>query len=182
MREMCLKSSPEKGFTMIELLVVMVLISLVTAFTIPSIRTSLFSDQLKATARRLVGLVVEVSQDAVGSQSEYLLNFDLENNLVWATRGATRSESSDTDATGVAGKKLEVPESVRIVDITSFHGGKESQGTSTLYFSKKGYIDKTAIHLRDDGGRDMTIILSPFMGAARIFDSYVDLEDERARY
>jgi general secretion pathway protein H len=51
-----------------------------------------------------------------------------------------------------------------------------------LYFSKKGYIDKTAIHLRDDDGRDMTIILSPFMGAARIFDSYVDLEDERARY
>ena len=177
---MCLRSHPDRGFTLIELLVVMVLISLVTAFTLPSIRTSLFSDQLKTTARRLIGLVIEVSQDAVSKQSEFALNFDLDNDRVWSSQGTKQDEQDEDEKSRQ--KKLKIPESVKVVDITSVHGGKLSQGTATLYFSKKGYVDKTAIHLRSDDGRDMTIVLSPFMGVSRIFDSYVDLEDERVSY
>ncbi len=175
---MCLQSNQSRGFTLIEILVVMVLISLVTAFTIPSIRTSLFSDQLKATARRLVGFVTEVSQNAVSNQSEYRISFDLEENRVWATPGAAKNKQDEE----VKEIKLVVPESVRIVDVVSANSDKNSQGTATLYLSKKGYIDKTAIHLRSDDGRDMTIVLSPFLGVTRIFDSYIDLEDERARF
>ena len=156
----------------------MVLISLVTAFAIPSIRTSLFSDQLKATARRLVGFVTEVSQNAVSNQSEYRISFDLEENHVWATPEAAKNKQEEE----VKEIKLEVPESVTIVDVVSASGDKNSQGTATLYLSKKGYIDKTAIHLRSDDGRDMTIVLSPFLGVTRIFDSYIDLEDERAKF
>jgi general secretion pathway protein H len=171
-------SNHSRGFTVIEILVVMVLISLVTAFTLPAIRTSLFSDQLKATARRLVGFVTEVSQNAVSNQSEYRINFDLEENHVWATPEAAKNKQEEE----VKEIKLEVPESIRIVDVVSANSEKNSQGTATLFLSKKGYIDKTAIHLRSDDGRDMTIILSPFMGVTRIFDSYIDLEDEKARF
>lgn len=175
---MCPQSNHSRGFTLIEILVVMVLISLVTAFAIPSIRTSLFSDQLKATARRLVGFVTEVSQNAVSNQSEYRISFDLEENHVWATPEAAKNKQEEE----VKEIKLEVPESVTIVDVVSASGDKNSQGTATLYLSKKGYIDKTAIHLRSDDGRDMTIVLSPFLGVTRIFDSYIDLEDERAKF
>ena len=167
-----------RGFTLIEILVVMVLISIVTAFTLPAIRTSLFSDQLKTTARRLVGFVTEVSQNAVSKQSEYRISFDLEENHVWATPEAAKSKQEE-EAKEI---KLVVPESVRIVDVVSANSEKNSQGTATLFLSKKGYIDKTAIHLRSDDGRDMTIILSPFLGVTRIFDSYIDLEDEKARF
>lgn len=178
---MCPKSNPSEGFTLIEILVVMVLISLVTAFTLPAIRTSLFSDQLKTTSRRLIGLVTETSQNAVSKQSEYLLKFDMENDQVWATPGTGQNEQDEQEGQA-GGKKLQVPETVRVVDIETANGGKFSQGTPTLYFSKKGYIDKTAIHLQSDDGRDMTIVLSPFMGVTRIFDSYIDLDDERVRY
>ena len=174
---MCSQSNHSRGFTLIEILVVMVLISLVTAFTLPSIRTSLFSDQLKATARRLVGFVTEVSQSAVSGQSEYRISFDLEENRVWATPGAAKNKQEEE----VKAINLIVPESVRIVDVVSVDGDKNAQGTAELYLSKKGYVNKTAIHLRSDDGRDMTIVLSPFLGVTRIFDSYVDLEDERVR-
>ncbi|MCL7489098.1 MAG: type II secretion system GspH family protein [Desulfobulbaceae bacterium] len=168
---------PPGGFTMIELLVVLMVISLATAFTLPSIRTSLFSDQLKGTSRRLVGFIVDVSQDAVNKQSEYVLHFDLGNNLVRAVRGTGPEPGLDEPGA----RTLEIPESVRVVDISTAHGGKSGQGTATLTFSKKGYVDKTAIHLRSDDGRDMTIVLSPFLGVIRIFDSYVELEDEQVR-
>lgn len=175
---MFLRSASARGFTLLELLVVIVLISLVTSLTIPAIRTNLFSDQLKSTSRRLVGLVNEVSQEAVSSQSELLINFNLDKNTVWAA-----AETVATDDENQSGKnKFKVPDQVKITEVASVSSGKNSGGEVKLYFSKKGYVDKTAIHLRSDDGRDMTIILSPFMGVARIFDSYVDLEEDLARF
>lgn len=166
-----------EGFTLIEILVVMMLISLVTAFTIPAIRTELFTDQLKSTARRLIGLVNEVGHDAVYRQSEYFLHFDLENNIVWADAGIKTDPDRDDSEERVTGKRLELPDSIAVTGITSAHGGSQSQGTAILSFSKKGYVDRTAIHLSSDDGRDLTIVLSPFLGVSKIFDSYRDLED-----
>lgn len=185
---MCSRSKSSRGFTLLELLVVIVLISLVTSFTIPAIRTNLFTDQLKETSRKLIGLVTEVSQEAVRRQSEYILYFNLDGNLIRAAPVGSSTSEKPLSSSAFEKKEnpreitLNIPEDVRIVDIVSVHGGKNLDGTAELRFSKKGYVDKTAIHLRSDGGRDMTIILSPFMGVARIFDSYVDLEDDQARY
>lgn len=187
---MCSRSISSRGFTLLELLVVIMLISLVTSFTLPAIRTSLFTDQLKETSRKLIGMVTEVSQEAVRRQSEYLLYFDLDKDLI---RAAPAGGSGSGSSSGLSSSKsdkeedpreirLNIPESIRIVDIVSVHGGKNLDGTAELYFSKKGYVDKTAIHLRSDDGDEMTIILSPFMGVTRVFDSYVDLEDDQGRY
>jgi len=165
---------------MVELLVVMVIISLVTAFAMPALRSTLFSDQLKATARRLIGFVTEVSQDAVSKQAEYVVNFDMEQNTVSALPLALVSGEND-ESKEKKEKRLVIPESVKVVDVTSASGGKNAMGTSTLYFSKKGYVDKTAIHLRSDDGRDMTVVLSPFLGVIKVVDSYIDLADERSR-
>ena len=74
-----------RGFTLLELMVVMVLLTMITAFAMPGLRSALFSDQLKATARQLIGLVVETGQEAVRSQAEQLLHFDLERNQVWTS-------------------------------------------------------------------------------------------------
>ena len=167
----------QKGFTLLELLVVIVLISLVSAITIPSIRTTLFSDQLKASARRLVGFINEVSQEAVSSQLEYQLNFDLNKNEIWVGSGTGEDEESQAGQ-----KRFKVPEQVKITEVVSVSSGNNSEGAVKLYFSKKGYVDKSAIHLRSDDGREMTIVLSPFMGATRIFDSYVSLDNDQARF
>lgn len=173
---MCSKSVSYRGFTLLELLVVIVLISLVTSFAIPTIRTNLYSDPLRATARRLVGLMTEVSQEAVSNQSEFVIHFDLEHNQIWAVPA-----SSGSNDEALKEIRLNIPESITVVDVSSFHGGKTLDDTVKLAVSKKGYVDKTAIHLRSEDGRDMTVILSPFMGVTRVFDSYIDLEDDQAR-
>lgn len=181
-----------RGFTLLEIMVVMVLLTLVTAFTMPALRSSLFTDQLKATARKLTGLVVETGQEAVRSQAEQLLHFDLEHNQVWVSSEKTGKEKEpnttwDTTPVWDADKakeknRLTIPQSVHVVDISSVSGGKRSIGATEIRFSTKGYVDKTLIHLRDDDGRDMTLILSPFLAVTRIIDSYVDIDDEKARY
>lgn len=160
-------------------MVVMVLISLMTAFAVPGLRSSLFSDQLKTTTRKILGLVSEASQEAVSKHAEYSLYFDLEKNSI-STLQEEQKEAADVQYP--QGRELNVPDSVQLTDVTSVHGGKQSQGMAVIRFSKKGYVDKTLIHLRSDDGDDMTIMLSPFLGVTKIFDSYIELEDDRIRY
>jgi len=165
-----------RGFTLLELMVVMVIITITTAFAIPSLRNALFSDQLKATARRLIGLVAEAGQESVRNQSGYLLKIDLERNRVWMEAETREEAKADT----LKQRRISVPDSVRIMDVVSLYGGKRSQGTTGIRFTKKGYVDKTFIHLQDDDGRSMTIMLSPFLGVTRVVDTYVELGDQQA--
>jgi len=170
----------ESGFTLIELVVVMALLAVLTSFAVPALRSSLFSDQLKASARRLLGLINEVGQAARAGQQEYVIYFDGSSG-VFRVRPGGKDGSALTKKSQEAGQRfgtLTLPGEVRLVDSVSVHGGVKEGGLS-LRFSKKGYVDKTLIHLRDAGGNELTLILSPFLGVSRISASYRTLEDER---
>jgi len=166
------------GFTLVELMVVMVLITIVTAFSLPAIRSSMFSDQLRATTRRLIGLISEASQDAVGRHIPSQLNFDLEQNIVWLSDVSDQPDNANAPPR----YQLVLPDSVWVADVATAHGGKVGQGTAKLLFSNKGYVDRTFIHLRSDDGRNMTLMLSPFIAVTRVADSYVELDTESSRF
>ena len=184
--------SASSGFTLLEIMVVMVVLTMVTAFAMPSLRSALFSDQLKATARQLEGLVAETGQEAIRSQTEQLLHFDLERQLVWTSsekpdKGRNPDAVWDTNPVWeedapLQARRLTIPASVRVVDISSVSAGKRSAGSTVIRFSTKGYVDKTLIHLRDDEGRDLTLILSPFLAVTRVLDSYAEIDDEKVNY
>jgi general secretion pathway protein H len=165
----------EEGFTLIELIVVMVLISTVTAFAIPKLRSSLFTDQLRATARQFIGLVAETGQEARTSRSAVELRFDREQHLFTAAPAAGRIADAPLERYA----ELRLAESVQVVDITSAHGGKKTVGELVIRFSSRGYVDKTVVHLRDDSGDELSVILSPFLGVTRVLEGYVSLEDDR---
>jgi prepilin-type N-terminal cleavage/methylation domain-containing protein len=168
------KTSPA-GFTLVELIVVMVLITMMTAFAIPKIRSSLFTDQLRATARKFIGLVAETGQEARSKRTEVKLRFDREQHLFTTAPAAGIAE----DDTIKRYPTVRVSESVQVVDITSVHSGKKTLGELVILFSPRGYVDKTVVHLRDDGGDELSVILSPFLGVTRVLEGYVSLDDDR---
>ncbi len=160
-----------RGFTLIELIVVMVLLSIMTAFAVPSIRTALFTDQLKTTARKLIGLINETGQLARSKQQTYYLVFDSETDAfqILPTKGGDEDEQQQ--------RTFSVPDGIRVVDFTSFHGGVDGEGELSLQFTKKGYVDRTLIHLSDEAGNDLTLDLSPFLGVSRLYESHLTFED-----
>ena len=76
------------GFTLLELVVVMVLIGLTVGFAIPRIRTSLFTSQLKTTARKLTGLIIATGQQARQQQQVFQVRFDPSTNTFYAHNSA----------------------------------------------------------------------------------------------
>ena len=57
-----------KGFTLIELVVVIFLIGIVLSLTYPRIQDALLRDRLKTAARRMIGTIKEIKNNAVREQ------------------------------------------------------------------------------------------------------------------
>ena len=164
----------DQGFTLIELIVVMVLLAMMTVVALPKIRSSLFTNQLRATARRFIGLVAETGQEARSKMIEMQLRFDPDQHRFTSRPAAeAATDFSKRDSAGMS-----VPESVQVVDVSSVHGGTQSRGAMVIRFSPRGYVDKTVIHFRDDEG-ELSIFLSPFLGVTRVFEGYISLDDDR---
>ena len=164
----------DQGFTLIELIVVMVLLSMMTVVALPKLRSSLFTNQLRETARKFIGLVAETGQDARSEMIEIQLRFDPDQHQF--TTIPVAEATTDSLKRHFAG--MSVPESVQVVDVSSVHGGKQSRGAMVIRFSPRGYVDKTVIHFRDDAG-ELSVFLSPFLGVTRVYEGYVSLDDDR---
>lgn len=161
-----------KGYTLIELAVVVVLIGLMLAVSIPRFRYSLLTDNLKSTTRRIVGIVKSIRNEAIREQNVYLLHFDIGSNRFWIDSDAMNEEECEL----AREKAFELPPDVRVIDVWSRDRGKKAGDKAVIRFSKKGYVEQTAIHLGAEDGREFTLVLNPFLGTIKIYNKYVDFE------
>ena len=94
----------EKGFTLIELIVVTFLIGIMLSISIPSLRNTFFTDPLKASTRKIIGLVTGVRELAARSQQPYLLHISQMENRIWYEKevdGEKKSRKRYSPARGV---------------------------------------------------------------------------------
>ena len=80
---------------MIELIVVIILIGLTLTLTIPRFQYAIVTDDLKATTRRMVGMIKGIREEAIREQKIYFLHFDLETNRFWFDSPAMTEEERE---------------------------------------------------------------------------------------
>ena len=158
------------GYTLIELVVVLVLLGLIFGITVPKFRQNLFSNSLDAASLRLIGLVQELRERAVSSQMSQVLHFDIRNNRIWFfAKDATEEEQDAARA-----RAFELSEDVRIENVWSQRSGT-FYDEGEIFFSRKGYVEQSVIHLQSEDGREITLELTPFLGSVKIHEGYVDI-------
>lgn len=160
-----------KGFTLLELIVVMALIALTASFTIPQLANFLYADQLKVTTRKLVGLIHRASRLAQRDQVVYLLRYVDGEHRFFVEPEVAPQVSLDQKPTRP--EELALPDSVTVGEFWSWYGGSRSGEQRVLRFSKEGYVEPTVLYLRKDDDREMSVVLSPFLGTIRIEESHV---------
>ena len=73
----------EGGYTLIELVLVIVIVGVVLYIAAPKVRDDILNDSLRASVRQFVGLVKELRQDAIREQIDYILHVDIGANRYW---------------------------------------------------------------------------------------------------
>jgi general secretion pathway protein H len=163
----------EKGYTLIEITVVLVLVGIMLGIAIPKVRDVLSSDRLNKTARLLIGMSRELRNDAVREQVDYELHVDLERQRFWKYSADTAAEKRDE----VKRRAMTLPDGILIKDIQIYGEGKKTKGETVIRFFKKGYMQPAVVHLAFEG-RSMTLLFNPFIANVKTYNDYVDLWKE----
>lgn len=83
-----------KGFTLIELMVVMIVIGIATAVILPEMRGTFEESLLRSTARQLISVLDLASSQAVTANQKHRVRFDLAEGRYAIERRAAKQEKS----------------------------------------------------------------------------------------
>jgi general secretion pathway protein H len=161
----------EAGFTLIEMMVVIVIIAISAAVVIPRL-PSAEGTRLKSSARNLASGIRFLNDQAIITKGVYRLKFNLaENSTAIAKLSALGDELPPDDQ--FMNRRL-VEEGISIEDVTDPQLGKVSEGEVDLHFGPAGNASCITIHLKG-GERHYTIIAYPSGGKVKVLEGYQEV-------
>lgn len=165
-------AADRKGFTLLELIMVMVLVGLVVSLTFPNVAGFLATDQLNVTVRRLTGLISQASILAQRRQSPYLLRYaQNEHRFVLEAE-----DPGDDHEPGQNLADVRLASTVTVRGYWLLSGGVGPADDLSIRFTANGYVEPAIIYLRSDSGREISVALAPFLGTIQVLNGYVDPE------
>ena len=169
-----------RGFTLIELSVVIFLIGLLFFTTMPKLGNLLFHSDLKSVVRSLKAAVHILRSKSIVTHKNTILHFNLDEGVYWGTYEIpdegpeTSSYTSEETSPLISPRKL--PEGIKFLDATNINSPKKSFGLLSSSFNPKGVIEETVLHLADENEKVLTIIINAYTARFLIYDEYVDVE------
>jgi prepilin-type N-terminal cleavage/methylation domain-containing protein len=158
-----------RGYTLIELSVVVLLVGMMLLIAVPRVRDTLLNDDLKVVTRRIIGAARELQNESVREQTDYILHMDLNQPAIWSYAADTTAEKRAE----LRKKAVRLPEGIRIADIRQADGIKKTEGEVAIRFFRRGYTEPTVIHLAK-GDRVFTLVFNPFLRTLTVYEKEVD--------
>jgi prepilin-type N-terminal cleavage/methylation domain-containing protein len=155
------KRFPEKnlGFTLIELIVVLALISIMLFVTVPKFMETVFQDDLGKTSRWLIGTVRHLKTQSVKMQKRHYLHFDPGNMRFWLSHEAM----SENDVEKAKESGFEIPEDLHVSTLLMDKSETKMNPIITISFYEKGYSDPAVFNVDDGSGKRTTLRIEPFL-------------------
>ncbi len=163
-------SSGERGFTLIELSIVILIIAVVTRFAVPKLR-SITGAELGASTRRIANTAHYLYEEAALRGTVLTLYIDLDRQQYWVGEDDD-SADPEGDPSDPIERRHELPDGVRITDVIIPGAGKVSAGLVPSRFYPEGYADDSIIHLEDAEGHNYTVRIDPIRGRGEVSDGY----------
>lgn len=148
-----------RGFTLLEMIVVTTLISIMLVVAIPRLHTDMLSDGSDETARWLIANVRQLKEKAIVDQKIYLLNISLDTRQFWVAP----ADLAETEATTARDKGYRLPRGVRLDHVAFSQTERFTSGTIPIGFYPQGYSDKAVIRLRAKDGDRLAFFIEPFL-------------------
>ncbi|MDA8098065.1 MAG: prepilin-type N-terminal cleavage/methylation domain-containing protein [Nitrospiraceae bacterium] len=160
-----------KGFTLIELAVVIVVLGLMVSFVIPTFG-ELTGANLRRSARHLTGTIRYLRDEAEAKKEVVRLRFDIQNGRYWPEIMVVNEDRT------VEFKRLssEVAGEAGLSGNTTFRDLRVGSHPDDPYilFTPDGWVEKAFIHLRDGEGKDFTLVVRPLTGDTDLLEGDVE--------
>jgi general secretion pathway protein H len=165
-----------KGFTLLELTLVIFLVGLILSLAMPRLGNFLFQTDLRSVARSLKSAVYTLRSKSISSNTYTILHVDLDNNLFYGTQGNLIREPDTTPESTPVVSPIKLPEGIRFLDASNINSPKKKFGTLSSIFNPKGVFEETVLHVADRDENVMTVIINAYTGSFMLYDEYVDVE------
>jgi prepilin-type N-terminal cleavage/methylation domain-containing protein len=157
------------GFTLIELMVVMFLITIFLAVAIPRFDSGFAQDPVKKTTRWMVNATRTLRSDAVRLQRIQSLVVDLANNRMWIIDESMNEEAMDE----ASEKAFILPTSIKVLDVEYPQADRVSTGTAEINFYPTGYADNSIIHLEEDESQRYSVLVEPLLPKIKVVEEWL---------
>lgn len=187
------EQSRSRGFTLIEILLVLAIIAMVTSIGIPAVGRLTYQ-RVAGTTRRFVGVLRSVRNDAILLNRIYRLAIDFDNQTWWIEKQA-RLELLETESQGQKpvdpknpppksgfsiadkyGKKpKELPGGVVFNGVLTERDGLLKSGLAYVHFFPSGYAEQSVVYLNKEGVQTggYSLYVRPANGKIEVFNRRV---------
>ena len=168
------KGRPTRGFTLVELLVVVVLLGMVSGTVVVSWKTLLPNTQFNSAIRSLSEVLHSTRADAITKNHEFQIHYDLDNDRYWVrtpfnAEGGGFAQADDDPHLIVFDTSLK-KEDISIEQVV-IDGEPYRAGQIYVRFDPLGASSSHSIHLRQNiFDREFTIEVLPLTGDIRFHD------------
>lgn len=160
------------GFTLIELMVVLVLLSLSAALIVPRL-PSTEAMELKSSARSLASLLRYLGERSIGSKNIYRLHINFQENSIKVTRKLANGDEIPPEDPLLSRKAL--AEGIFITDLQSPRLGTVAEGEVLIDFGAAGLSEFLTLHLHSPKGESFTVTGYPQGGKVKILSGYQEV-------
>jgi len=163
----------KKGFTLVELLVVIALVVIILALAAPVTRDALTTNSLKKASRQIIGLERNLRVEAVRDQVDYILHLDISA----ASYYVITSDMTPEKQNEIKKSSKKFPAGVAVLDIINQKNEKIAEGVVKIKFGRNNICPALVIHLAEGEDR-MTLVVNPFLGITAVYDQYVEISPD----
>jgi general secretion pathway protein H len=160
------------GFTLIELIIVLLILSITAALVVPRLPSS-GGMALKSSARSTAALLRYLGERSTGSKNIYRLHINLSENSIKVTRKLPNGEEIPPEDPLLSRKIVE--NGVVIADVQSPRFGKVTEGEVLIDFGAAGLSEFLTLHLNSAHGESFTIAGYPAGGKVKLLAGYEEL-------
>jgi prepilin-type N-terminal cleavage/methylation domain-containing protein len=171
----------ERGFTLIELTMVILVLGIVGALVLPRFGGLLDRQQMRRTVNVVRGMVRQLHAKAALTKRVYRLTFDLDAQQLTVCHLQSLPAAGLADGTCVAELSREMrgyamPEAVQLLDVVSSEGKKIRQGTAMTHFHPTGQVEPSVVHLQSPDETHVTLFIEALAGRVKVVYGYAERE------
>jgi len=165
-------SGSGRGFTLFELIIVMLLLGLILLLTFPNFRELVAPRDIKRATLSFVGTMRYAQSQAATTKNKHRLIMDVKENAFWVTvEGEEGKFVRDSSSQGRANY---LPAGIIFQDVYHPERGKIREGQAYMEFSPTGWAEEGTIHLKKSEQEVYTIFLNPLGGKIEVAAGYLE--------